>query len=156
MSFFSFFSLFFSFRKRKNSTHKKLHKKKQQATRHAELEAFDALRACDIGIEIEKGDAVPESVIVGGGRGKGDEGSDGDESEDENESDESVESGESDFDDNDDTQAPTTGPRRPQPPPRNSLRGLTLYVTCEPCVMCAAALSILQPRRVVFGCHNPR
>ena len=31
-----------------------------------------------------------------------------------------------------------------------------LYVTCEPCIMCAAALSLLQLRRVVFGCANDR
>ena len=31
-----------------------------------------------------------------------------------------------------------------------------LYVTCEPCIMCAAALSLLRLRRVVFGCANDR
>ena len=32
----------------------------------------------------------------------------------------------------------------------------TLYVTCEPCVMCAAALARIQIRRVVYGCRNDR
>ena len=31
-----------------------------------------------------------------------------------------------------------------------------LYVTCEPCIMCAAALSLLRFSRVVFGCANDR
>ena len=31
-----------------------------------------------------------------------------------------------------------------------------LYVTCEPCIMCAAALSKLGIRKVYFGCHNDR
>jgi tRNA-specific adenosine deaminase 2 len=31
-----------------------------------------------------------------------------------------------------------------------------LFVTCEPCLMCAAALGRLGVRRVVFGCHNDR
>ena len=31
-----------------------------------------------------------------------------------------------------------------------------LYVTCEPCIMCAAALSRLGIRKVYFGCHNDR
>ena len=31
-----------------------------------------------------------------------------------------------------------------------------LYVTCEPCIMCAAALSKLGIRKVYFGCHNER
>lgn len=31
-----------------------------------------------------------------------------------------------------------------------------LYVTCEPCIMCAAALSRLGVQRVVFGCFNER
>ena len=37
-----------------------------------------------------------------------------------------------------------------------SFRGVDLYVTCEPCVMCAAALGRLGVRRVVFGCANDR
>ena len=32
----------------------------------------------------------------------------------------------------------------------------TLYVTVEPCIMCAAALSRLGVKRVVFGCLNER
>jgi len=32
----------------------------------------------------------------------------------------------------------------------------TLYVTCEPCIMCAAALAILKIRDVVYGCSNDR
>jgi len=31
-----------------------------------------------------------------------------------------------------------------------------LYVTVEPCIMCAAALSLLRFKRVVFGCANER
>ena len=31
-----------------------------------------------------------------------------------------------------------------------------LYVTCEPCIMCAGALSLLGIHRVVFGCKNDR
>eukprot|EP00968_Pinguiococcus_pyrenoidosus_P025829 scaffold7029_cov375-Pinguiococcus_pyrenoidosus.AAC.14 len=38
----------------------------------------------------------------------------------------------------------------------DAFRGCDLYVTCEPCIMCAAALGRLGIRRVVFGCHNPR
>ena len=33
---------------------------------------------------------------------------------------------------------------------------IDLYVTCEPCIMCAAALSRLGIRKVYFGCHNDR
>lgn len=32
----------------------------------------------------------------------------------------------------------------------------TLYVTCEPCIMCAGALDNVRIARVVFGCHNDR
>lgn len=32
----------------------------------------------------------------------------------------------------------------------------TLYVTCEPCIMCASALSRVKIGRVVFGCFNDR
>ncbi|OQS00968.1 hypothetical protein ACHHYP_02064 [Achlya hypogyna] len=35
-------------------------------------------------------------------------------------------------------------------------RDCTLYVTCEPCIMCAAALALLHIKNVVFGCHNDR
>ncbi|KAG0486485.1 hypothetical protein HPP92_008580 [Vanilla planifolia] len=31
-----------------------------------------------------------------------------------------------------------------------------LYVTCEPCIMCAAALSILGIRKVYYGCANEK
>lgn len=31
-----------------------------------------------------------------------------------------------------------------------------LYVTVEPCIMCAAALGIMQIKKVYFGCANPR
>ena len=32
----------------------------------------------------------------------------------------------------------------------------TLYVSCEPCIMCAAAIAKVGIKRVVFGCHNDR
>lgn len=32
----------------------------------------------------------------------------------------------------------------------------TLYVTCEPCIMCAAALSILGVNEVYYGCANDK
>lgn len=36
-------------------------------------------------------------------------------------------------------------------------RSLTLYVTCEPCVMCAAAIVQMEVvKRIVYGCANPR
>ena len=31
-----------------------------------------------------------------------------------------------------------------------------LYVTCEPCIMCAGVLSLLQFQSVVYGCPNER
>ncbi|CAN6289601.1 unnamed protein product [Urochloa humidicola] len=34
--------------------------------------------------------------------------------------------------------------------------GCDLYVTCEPCIMCATALSILGIREVYFGCANDK
>jgi tRNA-specific adenosine deaminase 2 len=40
--------------------------------------------------------------------------------------------------------------------PVEIFRDTDLYVTCEPCIMCAAALSRLGIRRVFFGCHNDR
>ncbi|KAG7391540.1 hypothetical protein PHYPSEUDO_004610 [Phytophthora pseudosyringae] len=36
------------------------------------------------------------------------------------------------------------------------LAGCTLYVTCEPCIMCAGALAHVFIKRVYFGCHNDR
>lgn len=36
------------------------------------------------------------------------------------------------------------------------LEGCTLYVTKEPCPMCAGALVHCRPDRVVFGCHDPK
>ncbi|KAK6126606.1 hypothetical protein DH2020_039652 [Rehmannia glutinosa] len=32
----------------------------------------------------------------------------------------------------------------------------TLYVTCEPCIMCAAALSIIGIKEVYYGCGNDK
>ncbi|KAH7474912.1 tRNA-specific adenosine deaminase 2 [Phytophthora ramorum] len=32
----------------------------------------------------------------------------------------------------------------------------TLYVTCEPCIMCAGALAHVLIKHVYFGCHNDR
>lgn len=29
-----------------------------------------------------------------------------------------------------------------------------LYVTCEPCIMCAGALSLLNFQKVIYGCAN--
>ncbi|ETL86733.1 hypothetical protein L917_13883 [Phytophthora nicotianae] len=36
------------------------------------------------------------------------------------------------------------------------LADCTLYVTCEPCIMCAGALAHVFIKRVYFGCHNDR
>jgi len=36
------------------------------------------------------------------------------------------------------------------------LKGSVLYVTCEPCIMCAYALSIVNIGLVVYGCSNER
>jgi tRNA-specific adenosine deaminase 2 len=38
----------------------------------------------------------------------------------------------------------------------SAFRGSQLFVTCEPCIMCAAAVAKMGVRRVVFGCHNDR
>jgi len=36
------------------------------------------------------------------------------------------------------------------------LKDSVLYVTCEPCIMCASALAILNIGLVVYGCSNER
>lgn len=36
------------------------------------------------------------------------------------------------------------------------LTGADLYVTLEPCPMCAAAISLARLRRVVFGAYDPK
>ncbi len=36
------------------------------------------------------------------------------------------------------------------------LPGLDLFVTLEPCAMCAAAISFARLRRVVFGAYDPK
>lgn len=36
------------------------------------------------------------------------------------------------------------------------LAACDVYVTCEPCIMCAGALALVRVRRVVFGCRNDR
>ncbi|MCL2469697.1 MAG: nucleoside deaminase [Alphaproteobacteria bacterium] len=36
------------------------------------------------------------------------------------------------------------------------LVGCDLYVTLEPCAMCAAALSLARLRRVIFGAYDPK
>lgn len=36
------------------------------------------------------------------------------------------------------------------------LTDVTIYVTCEPCVMCAGALWQARIKRVVFGCTDPK
>lgn len=38
----------------------------------------------------------------------------------------------------------------------NIFRHCDLYVTCEPCIMCASALATVGIRRVIFGCKNDR
>ena len=40
--------------------------------------------------------------------------------------------------------------------PKSITSRCTLYVTCEPCMMCAHALNLAQVQRVVFGCHNDK
>ena len=35
-------------------------------------------------------------------------------------------------------------------------RSVELYVTCEPCIMCAGALSTLGVGRVLYGCANDK
>lgn len=36
------------------------------------------------------------------------------------------------------------------------LRSCDLYVTCEPCIMCASALAKVGIHKVIFGCFNDR
>lgn len=36
------------------------------------------------------------------------------------------------------------------------LTDVTVYVTCEPCLMCAGALLQARVRRVVYGCADPK
>jgi tRNA(adenine34) deaminase len=36
------------------------------------------------------------------------------------------------------------------------LTGATVYCTVEPCLMCTGALVLARPRRVVFGCRDPK
>ena len=36
------------------------------------------------------------------------------------------------------------------------LSSCELFVTCEPCIMCAGALSLVGIRRTVFGCNNDK
>ncbi len=36
------------------------------------------------------------------------------------------------------------------------LTGATVYVTLEPCLMCAGALILARPDRLVFGAHDPK
>lgn len=38
----------------------------------------------------------------------------------------------------------------------NRLRGLDLYVTLEPCTMCAAAISIARIKTLYFGAYDPK
>ncbi|KAJ2889284.1 tRNA(adenine34) deaminase, partial [Coemansia aciculifera] len=40
--------------------------------------------------------------------------------------------------------------------PLSSFPHTTLYVTVEPCIMCAAALRLMKIGRVVYGCRNDR
>lgn len=44
----------------------------------------------------------------------------------------------------------------PQPPPPYPLADTTLYVTVEPCIMCASALRQMGIREVFYGCGNER
>ena len=47
-------------------------------------------------------------------------------------------------------------PNLPLPPSVDMLQYCHLYVTCEPCIMCAAALATVKIGRVIFGCRNDR
>ena len=39
---------------------------------------------------------------------------------------------------------------------RGSLEGATLYVTMEPCVMCAGALVLSKMKKVIYGIKDPK
>ena len=39
---------------------------------------------------------------------------------------------------------------------QEAIKQSRLYVTCEPCIMCAAALSLIGVNKVYFGCRNER
>ena len=39
---------------------------------------------------------------------------------------------------------------------QNRLRGLDLYVTLEPCTMCAAAISFMRIAKLYFGARDPK
>jgi tRNA-specific adenosine deaminase 2 len=39
---------------------------------------------------------------------------------------------------------------------RADFSGCTLYVSCEPCIMCAGALSLLKFQHVIYGCANDK
>ena len=38
----------------------------------------------------------------------------------------------------------------------DKLNESVVYVTCEPCIMCAYALNIAKVKGVVFGCENDK
>jgi tRNA-specific adenosine deaminase 2 len=38
----------------------------------------------------------------------------------------------------------------------HDLKQATLFVTCEPCIMCAGAIQIAQIPNLIFGCKNTR
>ena len=40
--------------------------------------------------------------------------------------------------------------------PVEIFKEVTLYVTCEPCIMCAEALRLLEIHSVFFGCKNEK
>ena len=39
---------------------------------------------------------------------------------------------------------------------KSVLKECTLYVTVEPCIMCASALNLVHFGKIYFGCHNER
>lgn len=51
------------------------------------------------------------------------------------------------------TFVPSWGSQQHPPP---DLSQCQLYVTCEPCIMCAAALAEMKIGRVIFGCPNDK